>query len=43
MDPGEAVLAAGLAAGAGLYLVAVVTACIMLIALRFPRLPGHRG
>jgi putative Mg2+ transporter-C (MgtC) family protein len=38
-----AVAAIGLAVGAGLYLVAVVTACIMLVALRFPKLPGHRG
>jgi putative Mg2+ transporter-C (MgtC) family protein len=38
-----AVAAIGLAVGAGLYLVAVVTTGIMLIALRFPKLPGHRG
>ncbi len=36
-----AVAAIGLALGAGLYLVGVVTAAIVLIALRFPKSPRH--
>lgn len=35
------VAAIGLALGSGLYLIGVVTAIIILVALRFPRAPRH--